>query len=206
MENCDNSSTNYREYFANALGTYQQDTTHVRTGGSTNGTTPVSWSLTCTTKARFLMPFVTRDIAQWNATSGSSQTVTVYLMSTAALNNSQIWLEIEYPGSSSSPLGSTVNTRMALLGTPTTLTTDMSTWGSATSYIYKIVSPSFTPQMAGIIKARLYVAAPSTTTIYVDRNIYDSSGQTVSRTYTLTGFGVVNETGSSGTSGGSYVF
>lgn len=171
MHNCDSAGTNYRYYDNNYLGTVVQETTIVRSGGATNGTTPISWNITTNSAPTFLRSFATdgtKEMAQWNNVSGTPQTATIYLTSNTALDNSKIWLEIEYPSSLSSPLGATVSTKMAIFGTPVSLTSDTSTWGgSALTNKYSITTPSFTPQMVGPIKARIYVAVPSAT-IYVD--------------------------------------
>ncbi len=58
------------------------------------------------------------------------------------------------------------SSRMAWFGTPTALSSDSSTWGGSVSNKYK-VQISFTPQMKGAFKARLFLAKASTT-VYVD--------------------------------------
>jgi hypothetical protein len=166
VHNSDNAATNYRYYRKNYLGTEQQETTIVRTGGATDGTTQISHNVNTTANSNYYQPFVTEEITAWNDNSGSSKTATVYLTTNTTLNNNDFWIEIEYPSSSSNPQGATVTTRMALLGTPTALTTDSSTWGGSITNKYKC-SVSFTPQMKGPVKARIYVAKPSVT-IYVD--------------------------------------
>lgn len=195
VHNDDSTATNYRYYFANTTGTVQSETTVVRMGGASNGTTSLSWNFATASTSTYFVPFVSEEIAVWNNVSGTAQTITAYLTSNSSLDNSKVWIEIEYPSSTGSPLGATVNTRMALLGTPTALTSDTSTWGGSITNKYKITSPSFTPQMVGPIKMRIYVAVPSTT-IYVDPDIYDSSGKSISRSYLIPGWGYINETGS----------
>lgn len=169
VHNCDSSATNYRYYFANpAQGTIQQETTIVRMGGATDGVTPISWHCTTTSNPTYYTPLYSEEISSRNTIVGTSITATIYLTSNTTLDNSKIWLEIEYPSSTSFPLGAIVTTRMTVIGTPVALTSDTSTWGgSALTNKYSITTPSFTPQMVGPIKARIYVAVPSAT-IYVD--------------------------------------
>lgn len=171
MHNCDNAATNYKYYFANYLATIIQETTVVRSGGATDGTTPISWKITSTANSKFLDPFVSEEIAQWNALTGSSKTATIYLTTNTTLNNNDFWFELEYLGASSS-LGSLVSTKMAIIGTPAGLTSDSSTWGGSITNKYKM-QVTFTPQMQGPLKVRLYAAKPSVT-VYVDPYIYVS--------------------------------
>ena len=171
MHNCDSAATNYRFYDSNFFGTLQSETTIVRTGGATNGTTPESFNITATVNATYAFPFSTdapafEEITQWNDVTGVSKTVTVYLTSNATLDNSKCWIEVEYPSSSSTPIGGVISTRAPLIGSATTLTTDSSTWGGSITNKYSI-SATFTPQMKGPIKVRIYVAG-TTTPIYVD--------------------------------------
>ena len=166
IHNCDSSATNYRYFYQHPVGSAQQETTVVHTGGATNGTTQVSWAITTNANSKFYTPFVSEEIAQWQDTTGSSKTATVYLTSNSSLTNGDVWLEVEYLSAAGAPLGATVNTRVTLLGSTSALTSDASTWGGAISNKYKIAA-TFTPQLKGPVKARLYVAKASTT-LYLD--------------------------------------
>lgn len=196
--NCDNAATNYRYYYAYYFGTVQQETTIVRSSGATNGTTPESWNITTNSSTNYWTPFVSEEIELWQDTTGSAVTATFFLTSNTALNNNDVWLEVEYPSSASNPLGTVVTTRMVPLGTPAALTSDSSTWGGSITNKYKIAA-TFTPQMKGPVKCRIYVAKPSIT-IYVDP-LFSISGVTSNRQYFVPGFGYINETGSAGGGG-----
>ena len=70
-----------------------------------------------------------------NSTIGSGITATVYgIWKGAAIpNNDNIWIEVEYLGSSSSPLGSFITTTKAnnlAAGTTTGVSADTSAWGA----------------------------------------------------------------------------
>lgn len=161
LHNSDSTSTNYRYLFQNGLGTVQSETSMVRSGGATDGTTPLSWLITTGANTKITQPFQCEDISRWNSLTGSPLTVTLYLESNTALDNSKMWIQVEEPGTSGFPLGVNVSTRMTLLGTPTNLTSDSSTWGgSALTHKYKIVA-TITPQNAGPVKCRIFVAVPS---------------------------------------------
>jgi hypothetical protein len=166
MYNCDNAGTDYRYYIQSFLGLQKNENTIVRSGGASDGTTSVSWNITTSSGANIAYPFIAEEIFQWSNLASSTHTCTVYLTSNTALNTNDIWLEFEYPGSASSPLGSLSSTRAAPLSALTSLTTDNSTWGGSTTYKYKLVA-SFNPASAGVVKGRIFVAKPSVT-VYVD--------------------------------------
>lgn len=202
FHNCDSANTNYRYYYTNKLGVVQQETTIIRSGGASDGTTGVSWNVATNGAgtASFNTPFYTEEIAQWDTLSGAAQTATIFLTSNTALDNSMVWMELEYPGNSSNPLGSITTTKMPLFGTPTALASDSSVWGGSISNKYSIPI-SFTPQMKGVVKARLFVAAQNIT-LYLDPLVV-VSGQTSQRQYLIPGYGYVNESPNSGGSGAS---
>ncbi len=76
-------------------------------------------------------------------------------------------MELEYPGNASFPLGSIVSSRIAdLATTATAVTTSAAAWGGSPANTQKM-QVTFTPQMVGPIKARIYVAKKSIT-VYVD--------------------------------------
>ncbi|AWM37023.1 hypothetical protein GobsT_50750 [Gemmata obscuriglobus] len=167
LHNCDSSATNTSEYENAAAGIVQTETSVVRTGGASNGTTPMSWLVTSGANTSYYQPLVTSELVQWQDTTGNSKTATVELTTDTALTNADCWLEIEYAGNSGHPLASVVTTRAAPLATPAALTTSSAMWGgTAKTYKYKL-SAAFTPQMKGPVKARVSVARASTT-LYVD--------------------------------------
>ncbi len=170
--NCDSGATNYiteRDY----LGVKQTtETTLVRSGGASDGTTPISWKLVSDANVNFPFPFTTFPIVLWNNNSGSSKTATVEILhdSATALKDDEIWLECEYLGASGSPLGSFVSDRKAdILATGADQTSSAVTWtttGMSNPNKQKL-SVTFTPQQKGPVKAVVYLAKPSKT-IYVD--------------------------------------
>ena len=172
LHNCDSANTNYRYYYGNYAGVVQQETTIVRTGGATDGTTPISWNITSSANAKFVQPFVSEEIAQWSDLTSGSHTATFYLTSNTSLDNSMFWAEIETLGTSGFPLGVITNSRVTPLGSASGLTSDSSTWGGSITNKYKIII-TYTAVNKGPVKARFYLATP-TTTVYVDPYIYIS--------------------------------
>lgn len=108
LSRSDSAGTNYIERKYTFSGSQVDELVVVRTGGASDGTTLKSRLLSTTANSRWVMPFEAIPIAVWNATAGSSVTVTIKgVMNAAALpNNDDIWFDVEYLGSGSSPLGS----------------------------------------------------------------------------------------------------
>ncbi len=186
MYNCDAGSTNYRLWIEDYYGTIRDETTIVRTGGASDGATPISWKMTGGARnAPWLgATLKSPEIVLWNASTGSSRTITVeYLHDTSsasgqgsgtgnAYQNNQIWLEVNYLGASGSPLGSLAN------GMPTDILTAASdngagvgtsgwtTTGLTTPKSGKVTA-TFTPQKVGFYLVRIVFGGASKI-IYVD--------------------------------------
>lgn len=195
LHNSDSSNTNYRYYLNSTTGSIQQETTVVRTGGATNGTTGISLNMTSSANSSYYFPLASEDISVWNTNASGAQTATIFLTSNTALTNGLFWAEVEYLGTSSFPLGLVVTSRAVLLASTSALTTDSSTWGGSISNKYKIVL-NFTPTQVGVLKIRLYCASPSTT-VYVDPEPVISN-QTSGRQYIIPGGTFHNDASSSG--------
>lgn len=147
------------------------ETTLVRTGGSSDGTTALSWKVVSDTTATFNRPFITPEIVQWNETTGSSVTATVEILRDSATNltDAEVWLEVMYLGTSGYPLGTWISDCKAdFLASEADQTTSSETWtttGMSNPNEQKL-SVSFTPQEKGFVHARVCVAKASAT-LYV---------------------------------------
>ncbi len=195
----DSSGTNYRSERYSYLATQTVETTIVRTGGASDGTTSLAWKIVTTANSKWIMPFEVLPITIWND-STSSLTLTVYGIwgGGAVPNNDDIWMDVVYLGASGSPLGSFATTTKAdNLASGSALTSDSSTWGGSTT-AFKM-SATFTPGMKGPIT--IYVrAAKASTTFYIDPRP-EISGVTVSKSF-IQGPGVyVNELSAGGSTG-----
>lgn len=172
LYNCDAGATNYNLWIETAWGTIRSETTLVRTGGASDGTTPLSWKLTSTVNAHFMMPLVTDEIVIWNDTTGSSKTVTVEVLhdSATALKDDEVWLRVDYLSSSGSPISTMITDAKAdTLATAADQTSSSETWtttGMSNPNKQKL-SVTFTPQMKGFIHARVMLGKASYT-LYVD--------------------------------------
>jgi hypothetical protein len=173
MFNCDSGDTNYRYRKAAEFGTVQDETTIVRTGGANNGTT--NWSLKMVANGSALYPQNTIDIPErvrWNDTVGTPITLTVEFVhdSLTNLKDNEIWLEVDYLGTSGVPISTHVSDAAATLLTTAADQTDSSeTWTTTglTNPNTQKLSVTFTPQEAGYIHYVVKLAKLNTT-VYVD--------------------------------------
>lgn len=137
MHNCDSGDTNYRMQEEDFAGSVRSETTITRTGGASDGTTPLSWKMASNANARHpLVPLESPEIALWNETIGSSVTITVEIVhdsqgsgTAGALQNDEIGLELQILGTSGVPLGSFISTALqTTLTTPSDITSSSETW------------------------------------------------------------------------------
>lgn len=173
MYNCDSGAANYRLWIETYAGSIKSETTLVKTGGASDGTTALSWKLTTTANANeTVAPLITDDMAVWIDSTGISKTVAVDILhdSTTALTDAEVWLEIDYLGSSAQPLGTPASDKRAtVLTTAADQTTSSATWTTTgmTNPNKQKLEVTFTPQMKGFVYARVCLAKASYT-IYVD--------------------------------------
>lgn len=151
-------------------GTQTIELTIVRTGGASNGTTAFAWKIITTADAEFMAPFECPPIAIWNDVTGSSVTATVEGIWGGASppNDDEIWVEVQYLGSVTSPLASFVSDAKAVLDTAAAQTASSETWGGSTTD-FKL-GVSFTPQQKGWIYAVVKCAKVSST-FYIDPKV-----------------------------------
>jgi hypothetical protein len=175
MINCDSGATNYIYQRKTFYGLITSETTLVRTGGASDGTTSLSWKMASNASAGVFFPvssLETGKITIWNDTVGSSVTATVELLhdSVTALKDNEIWIEVRYPSSIATPLGAIASSAMAnVLATPANVASSSVTWMTTgmTNPNKQKMSVSFTPQMKGPVYVTVYVAKASYT-VYVD--------------------------------------
>ena len=168
--NCDSTATNYRHERYLYEGTQTVETTIVRSGGATNGTTPIAWKIVTTANSLILFPFTSLPIIIWNDTI-ATKTITIYGIwdAGAVPTNADIWMEVNYMGSSATPIGSRSSSGVSnIMETGTNLTTDTSTWGgSTTKFKMSVTLNSPSPSMKGPIYVTVKAAKVSST-FYID--------------------------------------
>jgi len=173
MRNCAAGDVNYALWVEDYAGTVKHETTLVKTGGASDGTTPLSWVMVSGADAEYPLHILrSPELQKWNETTGSAITVTVDFLHDSATNlqDDEIWLEVEYLGTSGFPLAVFVDDAVAdVVATPADQTTSAATWtttGMSDPNEQKL-SVTFTPQEKGLIIARICVGLASKT-VYVD--------------------------------------
>jgi len=147
-------------------GELLEETTIVRTGGASDGTTQLSWRVNTTANCIYSIPFECPPIAIWNDTTGSAVTATVECIGAAIATDAEVWLDVEYLGDASSPQGSFVNDgKTDLIVAAANQTSSSATWGGSTAAFKLAVT--FTAQQKGWIYARVRVGKTSAT-VYID--------------------------------------
>lgn len=104
-----------------------------------------------------------------NTAIGSSKTATVEIISSLTLNNDDVWLLLEYQGTTGSSVASFASTQPATaLTTNAAVTASTATWNSspATPVKQKLVV-TFTPLLAGRVRGQVRLGRASTT-VYVN--------------------------------------
>ena len=176
----DSGATGYKSARYQYEGTETTETSITRVGGASD---PIgqaqSRKIVTTANALWLRPFKAEPYAIWNPTTGANVTVTVYgtINAGAVPNNDDVWLEVEYLGSSATPLGTIVTTtKSSVLASNAAVASDGSTWnggGSGAGWSpFKLTTTLSSPQpgMAGYIHARVRAAKPGTT-YYIDPKV-----------------------------------
>ncbi len=176
MVNCDGGDTHYRYRNRTKAGETRDETTLVKTGSTTDGTTNVSYKMTTGTSVSYPIT-VHRSIAlaQWNDTVGSSVTATVDILhdSTTNLKDDEIWLEVWYLGTSGVPLATMISdAKSDVLATATDQATSTATWTTTgmTNPNKQKLSVTFTPQEAGMVIGIVKMAKASKT-VYHDEMV-----------------------------------
>lgn len=168
--NCDSADTNYRYQKTAYQGSIYSETTVVRTGGATDGATPISRKMVTSANSQFFSPLESDPIAIWNETVGSSLTATVEVVTDGVtLTDAECWAEVEYLGTSGFPLSLLASDRAAdILATPANQASSAASWTTTGlgSPVTQKLSVSFTPQEKGLFRVRVMLAKPSTT-VYV---------------------------------------
>lgn len=167
MRNCSAGDVNYALWIRDYCGDIFDDVIRVRTGGASDGTTPISWLME--TSAAPIFPvhaLVSPEIAKWNDTVGSPITVTVDILhdSTTDVKDNEVWLEVQYLGTSGFPRSLFVDDAVAdVLATAADQDSSSETWDTTdlTNPNTQKLSVTFTPQEKGLIIATVHVAKPS---------------------------------------------
>jgi hypothetical protein len=169
MYNCDSGDTNYRLWISDYAGSIRDETTIIRTGGASDGTTGISWKMVTLADAEYpVVQLQSPEIVQWNETTGSSLTATIEIVhdsmgagSGSKFQDDEIWLEVMYLGTSGNPLGTWITDCKAdVLAAAANQTDSSETWTTTglTTPVKQKLSVTFTAQEKGFIHARVVMA------------------------------------------------
>lgn len=168
---CNSGSQIQRNERHGYLGVMTTETTIVRTGGATDGTTPYSWKMVIAASTRRQLALQSFEGIIWNDAVGSSKTLTVHVLTdNVTLKDDECWLEADYMDSSSYPTTSLASDEAATLLTAganqdSDSGTAWTTTGLTTPNKQKL-EVTFTPQNKGWVRWRVF-CAKSSTTVYV---------------------------------------
>ena len=152
----------------------QQTATLIVTGGvspATFNSVPYSLKMTRTATEIFYQPMKSFEFSVYNDSVGSSMTASVEILTDSATNlqDDEVWLEIDYQGTTGFPLGVRGTDRMTdITSTPADQAAGDATWdttGMTNANEQKLVV-TFTPQEVGYIHARVMLAKAAT--VYVN--------------------------------------
>jgi len=169
--NCASGDTNYTYYKGSYLGTIQHETTIVKTSGASDGTTPISHKMTSGAGTTFSQSLEGVAILVWNETTGSNVTGTIEIIhdSVTALTESEVWVEVEYLGTSASSKASFTNDHNStMLSLSATAQTSSSvTWGGSLPNPNKQkLSVTVMPQKKGPLRFVVHLAKPNYSIYY----------------------------------------
>jgi hypothetical protein len=163
----DNGTNYVHQHKQDYLGTVTEDTVRIRD----NSDSPYSHKLVSSAYTQFYSPLRSFPIARLNVTEGSAITVRVdVLTDNVTLTDGEFWIEANYLGSASYPLGSLASSAKAdILASASNLSTSSEGWTTTdlSTPVKQYATVTFTPQKTGIIEITACLAKASTT-VYVD--------------------------------------
>ncbi|MGR3302398.1 MAG: hypothetical protein ACUZ8I_07815 [Candidatus Scalindua sp.] len=172
LHSCDSANTTYNFIEEHYEGTIIDETTIVRTGGQSDGTTPLSLKMTTNANAiEFLQPLVSPPLSTRKIKILGLKTLTVEFIHDSLINlqNDEIWMEAE-DSTGATVQGRITNDKMtSILGTPADQPSSTATWDTSglTNPNTQKLSVDITLLKLGPITLRVYLAKPSTTA-YLD--------------------------------------
>ena len=176
LHNSDGAATLYRLWTEAKVGSVKHETVNVRTGGWSDGVTPLSWRMASSVTPSYpLLSLASPEIySEYNLVVGVPVTLTVEILhdtsvaagqglgAAFAFREDEIWLEVLQLGTVGFPLGIFVNDAPAdVLTTPLDQTTSTAAWTTTgmTTPVKQKLSVTFTPQHVGPFICVVHLAA-----------------------------------------------
>lgn len=169
--NLDVGGSNYKFWIKDYYGSIIQEATIVRSGGATDGDTPISAKMVTNSNAAYPSGGLrSQPVAYRHNASGSSVTVTVELVTDGVtLTDKEIKLEAQYLANSGDNLSAIADTAAAFFASASNLTSSSATWTTTglTTPTKQKLTATFTPQQKGVMVFTV-VLMKASTTVYVD--------------------------------------
>jgi hypothetical protein len=169
LVNCDSGDTNYNYAKHVYQGVITSESTIVRTGGASDGTTAISRKMVTSADSKFYSPLVSDPIAVWIETLGSTTVTVEVVTDNVTLTDAEAWIEVEYLGTSGFPIASFASDRASnILSTPANQTSSSETWTTTglTTPVKQKLAVTFTPAEKGPCQIRVHLAKASTTLFF----------------------------------------
>jgi hypothetical protein len=173
----DSGATGYKSARYQYEGVETTETSITRVGGASDPAgQSQSRKIVTTANINWLRPFKAEPYAIWNPTTAANVTITILgtINAGALPNNDDIWIEVEYLGSASFPIGTIkTTTKASVLAANAAVASDGSTWNGGgsgagwTPFKLSAVLSSPQPGFAAFIEVRVR-AAKASTTYYID--------------------------------------
>tara|TARA_R110002167_G_scaffold23542_1_gene83669 strand:- start:74 stop:901 length:828 start_codon:yes stop_codon:yes gene_type:complete len=173
-DNVDSANTNYRQSRTGFLGQHYQDTGIYRTSGASNGTTNLAHKVTSTADTMPLLGYRYKLADLW-ADVSTAKTFTVEIAqdgTTTALQDNEIWIEVEYPDDLSSMAHIESNRVVDITTAPVDQPASVEAWTglSGTNVKQKLSVTTTNAGKEGAYAVWVNVAKPSTT-VYIDPKV-----------------------------------
>ena len=164
---CDHGTNFIRQAYQDYNGMVTEDTVRIR--DDSNST--YSHKLVSSAYTQFYSPLRSFPVARYNAVEGEEITVRVEVLTDGVtLTDGEFWIEANYLGNASYPLGSIASSAKAdILAAASNLATSSEGWTTTglSTPVKQYAEVTFTPQKTGIIEITACLAKASTT-VYVD--------------------------------------
>lgn len=170
MFNCDAGASNYKFWLRDYYGSVIQEATIVRTGGASDGDTPISAKMVSNSNAKYPLGGLQSMEMEMRLDSTGSKTLTVEVLTDGVtLTDQDMRLDVLALGSASTTLGTISSNAPGVLDSATNLPASSATWTTTglSSPVKQKLQVSFTAAQEGVIMAVVTLMKPSTT-VYVD--------------------------------------
>jgi len=176
IDNSDSAGTLTHYEWHRYQGIIKMNTDIVRVGGASNGLTGFTYQMIGGPNVSFLQPLDSPAIMVWCSSAGIERTAIIEFVhdNSQQIGASDIWMDLEYPGSDVSTISSFISTKVSaypilISGSAAPPLNSQSIWLSTrlSNPSYQKLQVKFTPKIAGLVTAKVYLSRENYT-VYVD--------------------------------------